>query len=405
MALGMGLWELSAACARLSRMLVALPRGRRGTAVDSALQQETIGLLNVNRNGLSRCLFALVSTGLLGACSLVARPMPDMATAVLISESTPVIVPTVKPIPSIADGLTDSERLRHAIALLEQGNSEQARAELGAYLEAVPDSVTAQRLLFQIDAPLATLYPTDHFTVELQSTESLSSLSGHYLNEVLGFYGLARYNGISNPSRVVAGQSIRIPATPAALAARDTKRAIALAPGGVEAPALVATPEIAEVAADPWEMIVEYIDAGRFGAAVLEAEAAGLAPDGERAGILATAYEGVARELGSNAKLLAGTRALRAGQLYMDADRPRDALPMFDFALELTPGSTSARALRDQARESLVAAEYHAGLRAFQREQLDDAIAHFDRALEIDPTHRDATINRAQAVELRTTSN
>ena len=349
---------------------------------------------------LGRALAATFAGVSLAACSLLAPPLPQTPTPP-ITETAPIIVPMAKPSPAIAAGLSDAERLRHAIGLLERGDEEQARAELQAYVAAVPDSATARRLLFQIDAPLETLYPEDYFTVTLRNNETLSSLSAYYLDEVLGFYGLARYNGITNPSRVAAGQPIKIPATPAALAARDTKSAAV----AVEEPREEIDTENEGEVRDSWTMIVEFIQAGRYGAAVLEAEAARITPEGDRAAILAQAYEGVARELGSSATLLAGTRALRAGQLYMEGGLPRNALAMFDFALQLTPGSTSARALRDQARQSVVEAEYHAGLRAFQREQLDDAITHFDRALEIDPSHHDATINRAHAIELRSTPN
>jgi Tfp pilus assembly protein PilF len=74
---------------------------------------------------------------------------------------------------------------------------------------------------------------------------------------------------------------------------------------------------------------------------------------------------------------------------------------MLELAVTLTPASTAARALRDEARREVVATEYREGVEAFQRRQLDDAIAHWDRALEIDPDHRDAQINRAQAIELK----
>jgi len=74
------------------------------------------------------------------------------------------------------------------------------------------------------------------------------------------------------------------------------------------------------------------------------------------------------------------------------------------LALEKTPGSTAARAFRDESRRALVDQEYWDGLRAFQRRQLDAAITHFDRALEIDPEHRNANINRAQALELQSTT-
>jgi len=332
--------------------------------------------------------------GLLGACSTSAIPDAPAPEPIRPIEVRNQIVPVTKPELQPTPGLTDPERLRHAIALLEVGRSNQAKVELQAYLGVAPDSAVAQRLLFQIEAPLDILFPKENFPVQLENDESLSSLSGRYLGEVLGFYGLARYNEITNPSQVTAGQTIKIPATPNASAARealDNARIAEAEPAPKE-----------EVT--PWRLIEEHVDAGRYGAAIRDAEASGLMPEGAAAATLAKAYAGIARELEQSATLLAGTRALRAGQLYLEAGQPGEALEMFELALEKTPGSTAARAFRDEARRELVDQEYWEGLRAFQRRQLDTAIAHFDRALEIDPEHRNANINRAQALELQSTT-
>lgn len=153
-----------------------------------------------------------------------------------------------------------------------------------------------------------------------------------------------------------------------------------------------------------WRVVEEHVEAGRFGAAIRDAEAGGLEPEGDQAATLARAYAGVVRALEGTAPLLTGNRALRAGQLYLEANEPRDALDMFELALEQTPGSTSARTFRDESRRALVEQEYLNGLRAFQRRQLDTAIVHFDRALEIDPGHRNANVTRAQALELQSTT-
>ena len=44
---------------------------------------------------------------------------------------------------------------------------------------------------------------------------------------------------------------------------------------------------------------------------------------------------------------------------------------------------------------------YRAGLTAFQRQDLDGAIAAWDRVLAIDPEHRNAQLQKAQALELK----
>ena len=123
------------------------------------------------------------------------------------------------PPPQPTPGLAARERFQLAISQLQQGDSIHAAVELKAYLAEVPNSMPAKTMLAQIETPLDVLYPADSFTVQLGRDETLSSLSGVYLGDVLGFYGLARYNNIENPSRVVAGQNVKIPRTPQTLAA------------------------------------------------------------------------------------------------------------------------------------------------------------------------------------------
>ena len=357
------------------------------------MQREGISVLSLALRRI--CAFSTVClAGILGACNTVPDPEPAAPAPILPIEVRREIVPEAKPDLQPTAGLEDQERLGHAIALLEVGRASQAKVELQAYLGVAPNSAVAERLLLQIDAPLDMLFPSENFSVQLENDETLSSLSGRYLGEVLGFYGLARYNEIINPSLVTAGQTIKIPATPNALAAREALSLARIAE--VEpAPAVEVT---------PWQLVEDHVEAGRYGAAIRYAEANGIMPEGADAATLALAYAEIARELEESATLVAGTRALRAGQLYLEAGQPREALEMFDLALEKTPGSTVARAFRDEARRELVDQEYWEGLRAFQRRQLDAAIAHFDKALEIDPQHRNANINRAQALELQSTT-
>ena len=110
--------------------------------------------------------------------------------------------------------------LTDAIALLENGQPDEAREALETYLQDEPDSERARGLLQQIVQPIDTYFPAEHFEVELASGQSLSTLARTYLDDALQFFALARYNGIENPSRVKEGAKIRIPATQHALAVR-----------------------------------------------------------------------------------------------------------------------------------------------------------------------------------------
>jgi tetratricopeptide (TPR) repeat protein len=377
-----------------------------------------------SRQGLLlRISLALALVMPLVACSLFQTPEP----VVLPPPPAPpaydtTLLPSPKPALSPTPGLTDAERLRHAIALLEDGNAAQAKIDLETYLAAVPDSALAQRLLFQIDAPLGTLFPAEHFVVTLQPQQSLSSLSGTYLGEVFGFYALARYNDIAVPDRVVTGQEIRIPATPVALAAQaaqaelsaptledlrgseeeDIAAAEGMAPALAEGELRTVTEGIvpAPDGDDALQPIAELIGEGRYGAAIREAEAKNMIPTGENAAVLASAYAANARQLENSNVLHAGAQALRAGQLYLEANRSYEAFDVLDLAVRLTPGSTSARAMSDVARREVVEIEYRSGVAAFNRNDLEAAMVHWDRALALDPMHHNSTLNRSQAMEL-----
>jgi len=81
---------------------------------------------------------------------------------------------------------------------------------LKAYLVEVPNSAPARNLLTQIETPLDMAFLLRASTCKLGQNETLSSLSGIYLGDVLGFTGLPATTESKNPSRVTAGQTIRI---------------------------------------------------------------------------------------------------------------------------------------------------------------------------------------------------
>jgi Tfp pilus assembly protein PilF len=326
--------------------------------------------------------------------------------------------------PQPTPGLAARERFQLAVNLLQQGNSMRADVELKAYLMDVPNSAPARSLVSQIETPLETLYPKDYFTVQLGQNDTLSSIAGLYLGDVLAFYGLARYNSIDNPARVVAGQMIRIPRTPTALAAQMARTA---APPNQQASAMpapaaprpttpVAAPPPAVVASaappavparpapprDPWPGIRENVSAGRFDVAIRDAETNRVMPDRVQAVVLATAYAGNAKVIRMSDAMQAAAQALRAGQLYLDtANRPEDAIEPLELAVALAPSDMRAQTLLASAKGKTADIYYRNGVAAFQKQDLDGAIAAWDRVLAIDPNHKNAQLQRAQAVELK----
>ena len=334
----------------------------------------------------------------LAAC---ATPMPTVAP------EAPVVAPPVPQVvqgPSATPGLPARERLQLAINLLSQGDPARANIELKAYLAEVPDSRQARTLVSHIETPVAQLFPAENFTVQLGRDETLSTLAGVFLGDVTGFYALARYNNIAIPDRVNEGQTIRIPRTPQSLAALATRNAqtpppqATVAPPGGAPPAGAAPPRTR----DPWAIVRDEVAAGRWEVAIREAETNRLTPDRTQAVMLANAYLSNARATRTANARLAGAQALRAGQLFLEsADRPEDAIEPLQLAVTLVPADMRAQTLLASARGKAADVHYRTGLAAFQRQDLDRAIASWDRALVIDPGHKNAQLNRAQAVELK----
>jgi tetratricopeptide (TPR) repeat protein len=360
-----------------------------------------------NRTGIFRRLPKLLlgfpAFGVLAACMMpqAAAPPPAM----MAMQAPPqAIVPTLPPPPQPTPGLAARERFQLAINQLQQGDSVHAAVELRAYLAEVPNSAPAKNLLAQIETPIEMLYPADNFTVILGRDETLSSLAGLYLGDVLGFYGLARYNNIENPSRLAVGQSIRIPSSPQTLAAQAMRASmmVSATPPPTLGPVAPGPPQRTAVPRDPWVIIRQAVAAGRFEDAIKEAETRQVKPNAAQAVVLAAAYAGNAKALRASNMAQADTEAVRAGQLYLEtANRPEEALEPLRLAITINPADTRAQMLLTTAKTRAADIYYRSGVAAFQKQDLDGAIAAWDKTLAIDPDHKNAQLNRAQAIELK----
>lgn len=233
--------------------------------------------------------------------------------------------------------------------MLEDGQPRQARAELVAYIEQKPRSDVARDLLRQVDEDPEVYFPSDYREITLASGESLSTLAQQYLGSVYQFYALAKYNGIAQPRRLRAGQSLKIPLTETARAsfAMDDDPASLAREVAAEAESRVAAP-------------------GRPGS-VAEA-------GGEAAGTDQAAASAVAQESPAAA-----------------AETVEEPLPQ--PALEPTVVSAASAA---ESKEL-----HRRALNAFRAQDLDRAITLWDQVLALDPEHENARLYRAQALELQ----
>ena len=173
----------------------------------------TRGRASVPSNGWLHVALAIPLVISLAACSTFKKNLPS-----------PVVAPTV------SSATSNAAQFQHALELLQNGDAQNADAELHTYLKNVSESSAASFLIAQIESPLASLFPSGSFSVRVTRSDTLSSLARTYLGNSLAFYGLARYNEIAVPSKVGEGQSIRIPKTAEAVQARARILAIATAP-------------------------------------------------------------------------------------------------------------------------------------------------------------------------------
>jgi LysM repeat protein len=205
-----------------------------------------------------------------------------------------------------------------------------------------PSNELAKRLVDQIRADAQRELGPTFFRYTVQPDDSLSKLAQRFLGDRFRFYILAKYNDITNPSRLQTGQVIKIPGVappPVATPARPSEIA---KPAEPAEPAKPAEPKVSEA-----EQLYTKAMAQT------------------KAGDLDGAYA-----------------SLR------DANRREPTNTTYSKQLEVT-------------RVDLVKRYDRAATQAFQRQNLDLAIKNWDRVLDLDPNNQKAKLERARAEDLK----
>jgi tetratricopeptide (TPR) repeat protein len=265
------------------------------------------------------------------------KPAGPTAAAPAVTAPAPPPAPTVDP----AIARPQAQKLAlEAVDQLQNGDEAAARATLERALALDATNDLAKKLSDQICADAQKEIGPVFFRYTVQKDDTLSKLAQQYLGDRYRFYLLAKYNDIANPSRLAAGQVIRLPG-------RGPLPATAPPPAPEAPPPKVAEPEPKPPARDD---IAELLQRGS---------------ELEKAGNVEGAY-----------------------LVYVDA-------------LQRAPGNAEATKRRDAARNSLVRTLDREATQAFQRQNLDLAIAKWDRVLELDPANRKARLERDRAADLK----
>ena len=295
-------------------------------------------------------LLAAVAVVIVGCAAEPPKPPPAPPVVAPAPEPTPAPAPEIP----AAQAKPQAQKLAlEAVDMLQAGKEDDARVALEKATTLDPSNDLARKLLDQIKADPQKELGTQFFRYTVQRDDSLSKLAQTYLGDKFRFYILAKYNDLANPSRLAAGQVIKIPgkgpiAPPPARATAKPAEPAAAAPADVPA----AAPPPAAAAAEP--------EASPQSASLMQ-KAAAQSKSGDLAGAYAT---------------------------YSEAARS-------------DPGNKDAVAQRDATKVALIRRYDREATTAYQRQDLDGAIKKYDQILDLDPNNQKAKLERQRAADLK----
>jgi tetratricopeptide (TPR) repeat protein len=285
------------------------------------------------------------------ACATPEPPKP----APVAPPPAPVVAPeppkpVAPPVPELtpAQAKVQGQKLAiDAVTQLQNGDESSAQRTLEQALAVDPTNDLAKKLMEQIKADPQKELGVVFFRYTVQRDDSLSKLAQQYLGDRFRFHILAKYNDIANPSRLGAGQVIKIPG---------------------KAPAPAPAPAAARPVTPPAEAIDEA------------AKAAAIESATPRGASMALMQQGLDQQKSGNLE---------------------GAYDAFREAAVRDPGNKDAASQRDNMRQALARRYEREAAQAFQRQNLDEAISKWDRVLALEPNNQKAKLERERALDLR----
>jgi tetratricopeptide (TPR) repeat protein len=182
---------------------------------------------------------AIVAALLVAACA----DQPKKEATPAAATPPPVAAPPAAARPpepelSPVQAKAQSQKLAlEAVDQLQNGDEIAARQTLAKALTLDPANDIAKKMNDQIGADAQKELGPTFFRYTVARDDSLSKLAQQYLGDRFRFYILAKYNDISNPSRLGAGQVIKIPGRAPPPGAMPPPEAAKAAPADVAPPA------------------------------------------------------------------------------------------------------------------------------------------------------------------------
>jgi tetratricopeptide (TPR) repeat protein len=306
----------------------------------------TQALVPAARVALSLLMVVILAAGC--ATPEPPKPAPAPPPPAPVAPPPEPVKPTPPPEPQLspAQAKAAAQKLTiESITQLQNGDEPAAQKLLEQALTLDPSSDLAKKLMEQIRADAQKELGPTFFRYTVQRDDSMSKIAQQFMGDRYKFHILAKYNDISNPSKLAAGQVIKVPGR-APAAGTPKPAAPAPAPEPTDEAAKAASPE----SATPRSASMQLMQQGA---------------DLTKAGNLEGAYD-----------------AYREATL-------RD------------PGNRDAVAQRDATRGQLARRYEREAAQAFQRQNLDEAINKWDRVLALEPGNQKAKLERERAIDLR----
>ena len=321
-----------------------------------------------------------------------------------------------------------------AIEYLQEGEEEDALWALEQALTLKPSSKISKILLSQIESDAINVLGEESFEYTIQYGDSLSKLAKTYLKDPLQFYILAKYNQISNPSRLIIGQTINIPGVQTSVetveVAENTKIQVKPEVAIEETSAEVKLSSLDSLSSIEVEKLLQNEE---FDALIdLLVENNEVKTTEEKSDkLLVQAYYLKAQKLLSNNKISeAKILLLKAADIEPDnvqinmalidmdesdeaqmlvnqalkahaANSPIEAYELINRALIIQPNFQEAIAKKEEMKKSLSLYYYKHALMAQRRHELNKAVRYWDEVLALDENNENAKLYRAKSISLQ----